>query len=407
MALNDNVEKCKAVYEEACKTKDIARVSDNNINSFKQAAELYKQAAEIIFNAILTDKTIDHDTKIQSTALRHYYKFEECGCLYAFNYKNNNFPTAIQFATDGQKEINISIQTIETNFNSLGAEAKMFLTKMKHNWKSCAISIQIKKFEPIAKEAMIAKEYITAFDTYNKMLKIQKELYEYDEAAGLELVHIRIAKGNYIGMVANVNQAMAGILTTKISDKTFTFNLSNDLLKHFLNSLDLSFNAFEANPEWDKYRSGAETIRTNIQKLLTKNKEHWFEYLISNNNNSYLKTIMQQTDNETYKRQSAKLELEKDNTKNFLLKGLFWIVLLFCVLYVLMQIATSNISWYRFLAVMFGLPMVVTIIGAFILRTTDALKEENFLKLMTLALKINFQGLKVLAGKKDDNKGKN
>jgi hypothetical protein len=51
---------------------------------------------------------------------------------------------------------------------------------------------------------------------------------------------------------------------------------------------------------------------------------------------------------------------------------------------------------------MFGIPIVATVFGAFILRTTDSLKEENFMKLMTLVLKINFQGLKVLSGKKEN-----
>jgi hypothetical protein len=67
-----------------------------------------------------------------------------------------------------------------------------------------------------------------------------------------------------------------------------------------------------------------------------------------------------------------------------------------------MQIGTSKMSWYTFLGVIFVLPIIVTVIGAFILRSTNALKEENFIKLMTLALKINFQGLKALTGKGDD-----
>jgi uncharacterized protein YqhQ len=99
------------------------------------------------------------------------------------------------------------------------------------------------------------------------------------------------------------------------------------------------------------------------------------------------------------------IELEKDNTKRFLLMGGFWTLLLFCIVYLLLQIATINISWFRFISVMFGLPIVATVFGAFILRTTNSLKEENFIKLMTLALKINFQGLRILS-RKDDEKAK-
>jgi hypothetical protein len=401
MTLNDYIKKANELYKEALKAKDIARVSDDNINSFQHAADFYKQAANIISNHVLKDNSIDFDTKIQSCALLHYYKFEENECLYAYNYKNNNFPTAINYANTAQQEIDKSLSTIRTYLISLKPETQKFLLEMQKNWKSSALSIRIKKLEPIAKKAMIDKNYIDAFDNYNQMLKIQKELYEYNEREGLDAVFIRIAKGNYIGMSANVNQAMAGILTSKITDQTFTFDLTNDLLKHFLNSLDLSYNAFEANPEWDKYRSGAELIKANIQTLLKNNKNNWFNYLINNNNNPHLTTIMQQTDNNLYKRQKAKIELENDSLKRILISGGFWFGIFIGLGYFLFQIALSDISWYRFLAVMFFLPLFFIIVGAFALKTTNSLKEENFIRLMELTLKMNFKGLKALSDNDD------
>lgn len=399
MTLNDYIEKGNELYDKALKTKDVARISDNNVNSFQQAADFYKQAADNIFNNVLTDNSIDFDSKIQSSALAHYYKFEENDCLYAYNYKNNIFPTAINCANNAQQEIDKALTIIQTNLTFLNHATQDFLLKMQKNWKSSSISIKIKQLEPIAKEAMIDKDYIKAFDNFNQMLKIQKELYEYDERERLEPVFIRIAKGNYIGMSANVNQAMAGILASKITNQTFSFDLSNDLLKHFLNSLDLSFNAFEANPEWDKYRSGAEIIRTNIQTLLQNNKSNWFNYLTENNNNQYLIKIMQQTDNDLYKRQKAKIELENDSLKRIIISGGFWFGIFIGLGYFLLQLASSDISWYRFLAVMFFLPLFFIIVGAFALKTTNSLKEENFIKLMELTLKMSFKGLNALSDK--------
>lgn len=399
MTLNDYIEKGNELFDKALKTKDVARISDNNVNSFQQAADFYKQAADNIFNHVLTDNSIDFDRKIQSSALAHYYKFEENDCLYAYNYKNNIFPTAINCANNAQQEIDKALTIIQTNITSVNQATQDFLLKMQKNWKSSSISIKIKQLEPIAKKAMIDKDYIKAFDNFNQMLKIQKELYEYDEREGLEPVFIRIAKGNYIGMSANVNQAMAGILASKITNQIFSFDLSNDLLKHFLNSLDLSFNAFEANPEWDKYRSGAEIIRTNIQTLLQNNKSNWFNYLTENNNNQYLIKIMQQTDNDLYKRQKAKIELENDSLKRIIISGGFWFGIFIGLGYFLLQVASSDISWYRFLAVMFFLPLFFIIIGAFALKTTNSLKEENFIKLMELTLKMSFKGLNALSDK--------
>lgn len=198
MALNDYIIKGNELYDKALKTKDIARISDDNINSFQQAADFYKQTADNIFHNILSDNTIDFDTEIQSSALAHYYKFEENDCLYAYNYKNNIFETAINCANLAQQEIEQSLSIIQTNFASLKLETQNFLSKMQKNWKSCSIAIKIKQLEPIAKKAMIDKDYIKAFDNFNQMLKIQKDLYEYNEVEGLEQVYIRIAKGNYM-----------------------------------------------------------------------------------------------------------------------------------------------------------------------------------------------------------------
>jgi len=63
------------------------------------------------------------------------------------------------------------------------------------------------------------------------------------------------------------------------------------------------------------------------------------------------------------------------------------------------QIALSEILWYRFLALLISLPVIFTVVGAFALRATDSLKEENFLKLMELAFKMNLKGLKALNDK--------
>ncbi|NOQ27043.1 MAG: hypothetical protein GQ564_16905 [Bacteroidales bacterium] len=399
MDLDDYIEEANKFYNEGLKAKDIARKSDNNLQLFQQAADCYGQAANILKYKVLLDPTISHDQKIQGSALEHYYRFEENDCLYFGNYKNLDFPLAIQCANTAQYEIEQVLSIVDSNRDSVGIKAQDFLLKMEINWKSSSISIKIKKLEPVAKQAMINEDFLTALDTFNQMLKIQKKMYEYVESANLEQVHIRIAKGNYIGMSANVNQAMAGVLTSKIDNQTFDFDLTNDLLSHFLNSVDFSLNAFDANPEWDKYRSGAEIIKSNIQTLLEKNKENWFNYLTSNNNNQLLITIMQQTDNDLYKKQKAKLELENDNLKRIIISGGFWFGIFIGIGYFLLQLASSDISWYRFLSVIFFLPLFFIIVGAFALKTTNSLKEENFIKLMELTLTMSFKGLKALSEK--------
>lgn len=397
----EDINKCNELFRNANTLKESARISDENTHLFEDASKLYSECSEIIFNKILHNQDVEFNSKIQFIALAHYYNYENFDCLYGFKYKNNFFPKAIEFANKAESEIIKAIKIIDDNIHLLDLKTKDFLLEMKTNWETCVYTIKIKQNEPIAKEAMFKKEYIVAFDTYNKMLKLQEKAYIHIESTDLDEVHKRISKANYIAMSANVSQAMAGIVNEKISNKKFSFDLTSDLIGHFLNTIDLILDAYRINPEIDLYRNGAERTKDNIKTLLINNKSDWFNFLLNNNNNNTLKKIMQETDNDLYKRQNAKFEIEKDKTKKFILVGLFWIVVMFCVAYLLISIATSNISWYRFIAIMFGFPLVITIIGAFILRTTDSLKEENFIKLMSLALKINLQGLRTLSNKKD------
>ena len=108
---------------------------------------------------------------------------------------------------------------------------------------------------------------------------------------------------------------------------------------------------------------------------------------------------MQQTDNDLYKRQKAKIELENDSLKRIIISGGFWFGIFIGLGYFLLQLASSDISWYRFLAVIFFLPLFFIIVGAFTLKTTNSLKEENFIRLMELTLKMSFKGLKALSDK--------
>ena len=108
---------------------------------------------------------------------------------------------------------------------------------------------------------------------------------------------------------------------------------------------------------------------------------------------------MKKTDTDLYKMESAKLEIEKNKPKQILLTFSFYFSFFLILLYALFQIAISEIVWYRFLVLIIALPVFFTVIGAFALRTTDSLKEENFIELIKLAFKTNISGLKILTRK--------
>ncbi|MCW3110832.1 MAG: hypothetical protein JWQ09_5338 [Segetibacter sp.] len=87
-------------------------------------------------------------------------------------------------------------------------------------------------------------------------------------------------------------------------------------------------------------------------------------------------------------------ELTKDKLKQLFVVGSFWIGAFSAVGYFLLEVAQENIDWYRFIGILFALPIFFTLLGAFILKMTSSLKEESFLKLILVTLNLNFKGLK-------------
>ncbi|SHN45524.1 hypothetical protein [Chitinophaga sp. CF418] len=76
--------------------------------------------------------------------------------------------------------------------------------------------------------------------------------------------------------------------------------------------------------------------------------------------------------------------------------GGFWVGLLLGISHILMAFATSHMDWYRFIAVMAGMPLMFTLLGAFLLKTTGGLAEKNFMELVKLTLIMNFSVFKLL-----------
>jgi hypothetical protein len=69
MTLDEKISECKKFKDEADKAKDIARVSDNNLEYFKKAADLYNKTAGIALGQILIDANADDNLKVKCNAL--------------------------------------------------------------------------------------------------------------------------------------------------------------------------------------------------------------------------------------------------------------------------------------------------------------------------------------------------
>lgn len=393
--MDEELQRINDFYNKALQAKGIAIKSDRDLDQFLVASDFYNKAVCLMDQVIAKADASKINFNTQIKALREYYLFELNECLYAFEYKNGHFDEAIILANTAKSHIEYAIKIIDENISLLNPEAKAFLTEQKDNWTLCQLTIPIRQIEPIAKKAMESKDYITALDSFRQMGELQDKVDNYVTNSQLPAVYKRTEKGNYYASKASIAMSIAGVYNVKPKKDDYR----KEMLEQFLEALNFIKLAQNINPEQDKYKEGADSTTGNIQIILRKSKDKWFQYLTEFKNNKNLEAIMQQTDNDFYKRQNAKLEIEKDKPKRFILTFGFLLSAFIVLGYFLLQVALSEISWYRFIALLLCLPLFFIIIGAFALRSTDSLKEENFMKLIELAIKTNLRGLKALIEK--------
>lgn len=103
--------------------------------------------------------------------------------------------------------------------------------------------------------------------------------------------------------------------------------------------------------------------------------------------------------NNNYKKQTlTKMKTNKKVQDTILLiaTGGFWVGLLLGIFHILISVAVSNIDWPRFLTVMTIFPIMFTLVGAFLLRSTGQMGEKGFMQLIKVTLVLNFSIFKVL-----------
>lgn len=399
--MEKEIEQINKNYTEGLRLKDIARKSDEYVGEYKTASENFLKAGKQIDELLVNVDDVKINFKVRSNALKNYYFYEANECLYGYEYKNGNYKEALEAAKNAKFHIEEAVKLVHENLDNLNDETKKYLSDQLNNWKLSQLTVQLREIEPIGQGAMRDRDYVTALDSYRKMDQLQDKVHRYVESSNLPEVFKRTEKGNYLATKASIAMTLAGIYTEK-SEKN---DYAKDILEQFLDALYFIRLAQNSNPEQDRYKDGYELAQKNITKLLKKEKDSWFELLIEfadNKNKNNLIKIMSKIDIEQFKLQSAKLEIEKNKTKRFILTFGFMLSIFLVLGYFLWQVALSSISWFRFLALLISMPVLFTILGAFALRTTDSLKEENFLKLMELAFKINLQGLKAFSNKKNE-----
>lgn len=374
--------------------KSIGCKSDLNFEHLNIASESYKNLSEYI-KGILESNITDNNLVLQLRITLEFCLFQANECLYGFLFRKQEFDNSLKAAEEANYHIENLLKIIETSYNEANKVAKDYIDRGRINWKLESLTIKVKLVEPIARKAVEEKDYVKALDYYKKMSDLDDKIYEFITNNEVDLVLKRTELGNYYSSKAGTANTLSAIYVLKCSYEDYWF----EILEQFLYALKYLKLALDNNPEQDKFKNGIIAITDNIKLLLTENKAKWFEYMVYFNNDKNLELIMRQTDNENYKMLNAKLEIEKDKPKRFILTFGLLISIFLILTYALFQIAKSEIPGYRFLILIFALPIIFTVIGAFALRSTESLKEENFLKLMKLAFKINIKGLKTFSEK--------
>jgi hypothetical protein len=387
-------------FQEALTLKSMAIKPNAALDLFRQAAEKFKAAYELI-NTLISQET-DNSDRIRSQVLYHYYCHEEYDCLYAFFLKKNDLGGAQDRVDAALSEISKALNIIEQNLDIVNQSTRTFLIKMKTDWLYRELVTEAKTFEPKAKTKSRKSDFIGALDTYKTMLDKYSLAKDYCLENDLSPELKRISMGNYFGQSVNVSQMYAGHISTIQSGDNSNTDWNVDLLRHFLDSYQLSKKAFDANPEWLEYREGQDIVKGNIESIISSNKDFWETYLIEFDEQPELVKVMKSNDMDRYKKLKAKSDIENNSLKKLYFTGLFWLVLFGVIVFVVFSIFDSSIPiLYKPLAVFF-IVILFSVVGAFILRTTKELSEEGFLQLMKLSLKIGFKGLKTLDQKPDE-----
>lgn len=387
--MEEKILRVNEFYNKGLEAKDIARKNDNNLEYYKISAVNYEKAAKLIDEILSNVESTKINFITQTKALREYYLYEANECWYAFDYKRNLFDTAKSFAVKSKHHIETALKLIDDNYIQLNDETKNFLDTMKTNWTNSVNAIPIRQLEPVAKKAMLDRDYITALDTYRQIGEIQDKVYEFVINSKLPEVYKRTEKGNYFASKASIAMSLAGVYIAKSSNNNYT----KEILEQFLSALNYITKAQDINPEQDKYKVGKDTTSSNIKLLLTKNLENWNTLYYNFEDNQYLKNIMKETDVEKYNELelNRKLDLEKNKWKKLLIFGGFWLSVFLILMASVTILFLVNLSWWVVILIILLVQFVYAIISATVLRNLGDLSEKGLLEIYKFTIKYNFK----------------
>lgn len=361
-----------------------------------KAAEAYKAVGNILAPVLNQSDSHEfvgeYDLNLMSFHYAEYFYHESTLAAYKLDHPQEQWDYQLLLAE--QKEMFYHLDNAINAIHSPHLQLKADGQRIANDLHYFLLSEKSNEYQYRAMAEVAKRNFDDALDYYREQDRIRNEIADFIQQAEIRITNKRILEGNHITTRCNIAQMIIHSLIANdpsLSDATLV-----RVIKMELDTLSQIDTHFEVNPRATDLLEYQQQIEGELAAYLIENKPKWLELLIAFGDNYQLRKLMTKVDLDTYLKQRAKLALEKNKLKSFLLTGAFWLVAFCCVMYAALQIATAHITIVRFLATLLVAPVLMTILGAFILKSTDMLKEENFMKLITLALRINLKGLKWL-----------
>ncbi|MGD6831871.1 hypothetical protein ACQCT5_06890 [Sutcliffiella halmapala] len=244
------------LFEEACNLKEIARTDKSNTETYVEAANTFNKAAGVLSKEVESEEDIKN--KLIKMAFSSYYFYEETSCLSALKYQNQDINSTRRYIQKGQEWLNTATCSTNKLIDNCELNESELIKFNSHKalWKYLLKNDSLFEYAAIAKEAWKNNNFLDSLDYYRLVADKSKELISTVEKLvkdnHIDPKYLRIASGNYIGMMTNVSSCLAQInyqKAIKTTDQEQVNKLCKILLSYLLDAYRLANNAYETNPE--------------------------------------------------------------------------------------------------------------------------------------------------------------
>ena len=276
VSLNAEEKEIHDLYEEACRLKDVARKSLDEINVYLEEAVCFRRAAALSKD-VASDSDTTPDDKMQHMVFEQYYAYEEHYCMGVYYYEKHDTRSSAKHFTLSADHLSKSLALVENAPDYLSPKVKSHLKSFLPNWHHFQRYMEIYHLANDARTAWDLGRFIDALDLYRRMAARQKDFIDSPEFKMISLQYQRIAVANFIGSMTNASSAMAAMVLGrgKKVGPDGARELPNDLLtkliRYTLDAYRLGNAAFDQNPEWDQFRINAQQGLRNIENFLRSN----------------------------------------------------------------------------------------------------------------------------------------